>query len=157
MPFTAQSVFAWKDGGINSQLILKGVVESEHGGNIRLKDANIYASVGGDFLPQGANPGEMTANVIVDWDKKRVAFDDLQLRFLGIRAKGNIESDNLGEKLSADGQLAFQPFTPSDIVQRYFPDVPVDSIDGLKRGTFTSIFSIDESGVDFKKLAVFLG
>lgn len=47
VPFSISSSFAWKDGGVQSDLTLKGMFETGlNGGEIALKDATMYASVG---------------------------------------------------------------------------------------------------------------
>lgn len=156
VPFSAKSDFSWQKAGLTSQFILKGVIETHENNHLRLKDANIYATVGGDFLPQGANPGEMTAGLKVDWEDRRLSIDDFQLSFLGLRAKGSLISENMDKALSATGRIEFQSFTPSDIILRYFPDAPTASVDGLKRGTFSTNFQVDEKGVALKNLSVSL-
>jgi len=157
VPFTASSAFSWVDGGVESDLTLKGMIEAGFdGAPITLKDATLYASVGGAFLPVGANPGEMTARVVVDWDKRSVALDGLRARFLGLRAEGNIASGDLSEGFSTTGHVTVHPFKPADIIARYFPKAPVKSVDGLRTSSFTSFFQVDESGIKFKDLALAL-
>lgn len=157
VPFTVSSAFSWIDGGVKSDLILKGMFEAGFdGAGIALKDASFYASVGGAFLPEGANPGEMTARIVMDWDKRTIALDGLRVSFLGLRAEGNIESGDLSKQISANGHVTVHPFKPADIISRYFPNAPVKSVDGLKTSSLTSFFQIKESGVTFKNLALAL-
>jgi len=157
VPFTVSSAFSWVDGGVESDLTLKGMFEAGFDGSgVALKDATLYASVGGAFLPEGANPGELTARVIMDWEKRSIAFDDFRVQFLGLKAEGSIESDDLSKEFCANGHVTVLPFTPADIVTRYFPKAPVKSVDGLKSGAFTSSFHVDEAGVTFKDLALSL-
>lgn len=148
VPFSANSRFTWRYGGIESQLILKGVLHADDSSeNIRLEDATLYASVGGDFLPQGANPGELTASVVMDLDEKSVSLDKLRMQFLGVRAEGHLTSGDLSKELQAQGTLSVLPFIPATIVERYAPKAPVSSVDGLKQGAFKSNFQINEDGI----------
>lgn len=157
VPFSIKSSFSWAKGSIESDIILKGMFETWlDGDGIALKDATLYASVGGDFLPEGANPGEFTARIVMDWDKRTIGLDGVRARFLGLRAEGDFETGDLSKSLSADGHLTVQPFVPAEVISRYWPSRPVSSVKGLKNGAFTSFFHVDESGVEFKDLAVAL-
>ena len=157
VPFSISSTFSWVDGGVESNLTLKGMLEAGlDGSKISLQEANLYASVGGRFLPSGASPGELTARVDMDWDKRTISLDGLRVQFLGLRAEGDVESGDLSKGLSADGHVTVRPFKPSGLITRYFPDAPVKSVDGLKSSSFASFFHVDESGVRFRDLALSL-
>lgn len=155
IPFTANSSFAWKNGGVTSDFILKGIFTSDDDG-IKLKDSTIYATVGGDFLPPGANPGEMTAQVDVDMSKHAISLEGLRIRFMGLLAEGSVRSADLSKELKAVGSVRVHEFKPADIISRYAPKAPVKSVDGLQRGSVVTDFVIDESGFSFNKLKVSL-
>lgn len=152
VPFTASSQFDWRDGGIESKIILKGRLESTDGESVRLADANLYASVDGPFLPKGTNPGELSASVVVDGETRVVSLDNLHVRFLGIQAEGTFLSGDLGEDINGEGTLVVKSFSPADIISRYAPDMPVKAVDGLKRSHFKTQFIFDEKELTFKKL-----
>ncbi|MBI9081064.1 MAG: AsmA family protein [Pseudodesulfovibrio sp.] len=157
VPFTISSAFSWVGGGVESDLILKGMLETGvDGSGVALKDATLYASVGGDFLPDGANPGELTARVLMDWDRRSIAFDAIRVQFLGLKGEGNIQSSDLSKEFRANGHVTIHPFRPVDVVTRYFPKAPVKSVDGLKNSNFSSVFQVDETGVTFKDLVLSL-
>ncbi len=157
IPFTAKSNFIWKNQGVESELTLKGMVVSDHAsGNISLKNATGYASIGGPFLPKGAIPGQITANIGVDWDNGMVSLENIRVHFLGLRGEGALLSGDLSKGISGKGHLTISPFKPVDIVKRYYPKVPVKSVDGLKEGAFTSIFQFDEKGFSLTDMAAVL-
>ncbi|MDC0335366.1 AsmA family protein [Pseudodesulfovibrio sp.] len=156
VPFSASSHFAWKGGGIQSEITLKGMIESSDDGRIKLNNSTIYASVGGAFLPSGANPGEMTAQVVMDWEEKTIALDGLRVRFLGLLGEGNLKSTDFIKDLKATGHFAVRPFKPSDVVLRYFPKAPIASVEGLSKGVFASDFHIGGDGFSLKNLVATL-
>ncbi len=156
VPFTAKSHFALKSGEVTSEIILKGMIKGTEYEGFTLEDSTLYASVGGAFLPSGANPGEMTARVNMDWKKRTIALDGVSVRFLGIRAEGNVQSDNFIQSLTGYGHLSVLPFKPADIVNRYLPDAPTSDIDGLKHGAISSDFLVDEAGLTLKNLVATL-
>jgi AsmA protein len=157
IPFVVRSVFAWDHGGVNAEITLKGMVApNEDWSAFLLDEASVYASVGGAFLPAGASPGEMAATLAVDWAKKTVSLDDLRVHFLGLRAEGNLVSGDLSRGVGASGHVALKPFTPSEILTRYYPAAPVSSVNGLDSGAFSAFFDIDESGVSFHDLVASL-
>ena len=153
--FSAESHFSWKNGGVESKLTLNGLV-ARSDGNLVLKDASAYGSFGGPFLPEGADPAEVAASVQVDLEKGTVELEKFRLHFLGLSGEGSVVSGDLGQGVSGHGQLTIRPFKPVDLIKRYFPDVPVTSVDGLKEGAFTSMVFFDENGVSFKDMAAVL-
>ncbi len=155
IPFTANSTFAWKNGGIQSEFILKGIVKAGDDG-IQLRNSSVYATIGGAFLPEGANPAEVTAQLVMDLSNHSIALDGVRLRFLGIQADGNIRSDDLSQNLKAYGQISVHEFKPSDIIGRYFPKAPLKDVDGLRKANLSTEFTIDESGVSLKKVKAVL-
>ena len=153
--FSAESHFSWKNGGVESTLTLNGLV-ARSDGNLVLKDASAYGSFGGPFLPEGAEPAEVAANVQVDLEKRVVELEKFRLHFLGLSGEGSVVTGDLGQGVSGHGQLTIRPFKPVTMVKRYFPDVPVGSVNGLKEGAFTSLVRFDENGVSLKDMAAVL-
>lgn len=157
VPFAAKSNFVWKNGGIDSEVTLKGmIVTDEVTGSFSLKDAVGYASVGGSFLPKGEVPGEVTAHIDVNWDKSVVALEDVHARFLGLTAEGSLQSGDLSQGISGKGHLTISPFKPVDLIKRYFPKAPVGAVDGLRQAAYTSLFHFDEKGVFLDDMATAL-
>ncbi|MEF2229968.1 MAG: AsmA family protein [Pseudodesulfovibrio sp.] len=155
IPFSAESHFSWKNGGVESTLTLSGLIARDDG-NLVLKDASAYGSFGGAFLPRGADPAEVAAHVRVDLDKRSVELDNFRLHFLGLSGEGSVQSGDLGQGVSGQGQLTIRPFRPVDLVKRYFPKAPVGAVDGLKEGAFTSFVHFDENSVTLKDMAAVL-
>jgi len=153
--FTAESHFSWKNGGVESTLTLSGLI-AHADGNVLLKDASLYGSFGGPFLPKGADPAEVAAHVQVDLDRRIVELERFRLHFLGLSGEGSVESGDLGQGISGKGQLTIRPFRPVDLVKRYSPKVPVGSVDGLKEGAFTSFVQFDENSVSLTDMALVL-
>ncbi|MDD3310707.1 AsmA family protein [Pseudodesulfovibrio sp.] len=156
VPFSAESVFRWKNGGVRSRLTLKGLVEEGEAGNILLKDASVYATFEGPFLPKGASPAEVAARIQYDWDKRIVSLENFHVQFLGLSGEGSVRSGDLGQGFSGGGHLTLHPFRPSTLIRRYFPDAPMDKVDGLREGAFTSFVEFDEKGVRLRDMAVAL-
>jgi AsmA protein len=157
IPFVISSAFAWAAGGVTSEMMLKGMISStEDWSSLAIEEASVYASVGGEFLPKGAAPGELTARLIFDLDKGVVGMDGLHARFLGLDAEGNLKTEDLSAGLAATGHITLKPFKPADIIVKFFPNAPVSEVDGLKNGAFTSFFAADEQGFSFTKMALSL-
>ncbi|QJB57591.1 AsmA family protein [Pseudodesulfovibrio sp. zrk46] len=150
--FSAKSNFSWQNGAVKSDFILKGVLDFSQNGHILLTDSNIYASVGGDFLPEGANPGEITASLVVDGDKRSIFLDDVRMRFLGVRAEASLKSGDWEDNLSAQGHIKVRSFVPADILLRYFPNIPISEIKGLQSSSFTSFFKVNDTGIELNQL-----
>ncbi|WP_419788045.1 AsmA family protein [Pseudodesulfovibrio sp.] len=155
VPFSAKSVFNWKNGGFESKLVLKGLVVPADD-NISLEDASIYATCEGPFLPKGVAPAEFTGNLSINWINRSFSLDKFKMRFMHLRGDGALKSGDLGEGFSGEGYLTLAQFNPSDLVRKYFKDAPVDKVDGLKKGVFSSQFSFDENGVQLKDLTATL-
>lgn len=155
IPFSARTNFAWKMGGVSSEIIIKGVVQADAGG-IKLDESTIYATVGGDFLPKGANPGEMTAKLVMDSRTNSVSLNALRVRFLGLMAEGEVKSGDLSKELKAGGNIRLHEFKPADIISRYVPSAPVQKVNGLETGAVETDFIVNESGVSLKNLAILL-
>jgi len=157
IPFTADSRFAWKNGGVTSEIVLKGMIEvDEDEKSYFLNDSTIYCKIGGAFLPLGASPGEMAARLVVDWDKKTVSLDDFSAQFLGLRAEGDLGSGDLSQGFEAQGHVTLHPFNPAEIIGRYFPEAPVKSVDGLKRGAFSSSIAFGGDSFSLKNMKISL-
>jgi len=153
VPVTVGSGFSSDALGIQADFALTGLVSfNPEMSDLRLGDATVTATVHGDFLPEGAAPGELTSRVAFDWEHRTVSLDDLQVRLLGLRAEGSITSGDLRESLSGRGHVTVRPFVPAALISRFAPDLPVASVDGLKSSAFASFFRIDESGVRFEEL-----
>ncbi len=153
--FSANSDFSWENGLVESSLALKGGVGVEEG-HLQLQDATVYASIGGEFLPKGANPGELVGRLVVDSRTQTVSMEGLRARFLGVRADGQLKTGDLRHGLNAKGYLTVHSFTPSTLVKRFFPTVPVASVDGLNKSNCSFLFDVSESGVVLNKLSVLL-
>jgi len=156
VPFSAESLFRWKNGGVRSKLTLKGLVELDETGNVLLKDASAYGTFEGPFLPKGASPAEMAASVEFDLDKRTVSLEKFHIQFLGLSGEGAVRSGDLGKGVSGSGHLTLHPFKPVSLIRRYFPGVPVDKVDGLREGAFTSFVEFDENGLRLRDMAVVL-
>ena len=155
VPFVASSVFSWKDGGVDSQFTLKGMIlADEDWSGFALEDASVSATVGGRFLPRGASPGELVARLVVDLDKGTVGLEGLRVRFLGMLAEGSLQSGDLGSAPGVKGRIEVQPFAPAAIISRYYPKVPVVKVDGLHRAAFSSSLAIDGKGVSLTDMTV---
>ncbi len=152
VPFTTKSLFTWGNGNIESQLIFRGVVETGGGKFLHLDNANVSATIGGQFLPQGAKPGELVADLNVDWESKRIAVNNLQIRFLGLRATGEAVSGNLSTDFFAKGHVRLQPFVPLDLIKKYFPSLPENRVNGLVAAQFSTDFFINEKGGRLSKV-----
>ncbi|QGY41051.1 AsmA family protein [Pseudodesulfovibrio cashew] len=158
IPFSATSMLTWKLPGINARFVLKGIIEpGGDGKGFQLRDGNLYASVGGAFLPKGASPGELLANVDLDWEKKRLAFENVTLRLLGLQGEGEIRSGNLNEGVHFDGRLHIKPFSPSFLARRFFPNISSEALKGLGTGEFSTVFSVDQSGLALQETTVSVG
>ncbi len=154
IPFVINSAFDWAAGGVTSEIVLKGMLSAaEDWSSMAIEEASVYASVGGEFLPKGAAPGELTARLVFDLDKGVVGMDGLHARFLGLDAEGNLTTADLSANLAATGHITLKPFKPADIVTKFSPKAPVSEVDGLKSGAFTSFFAVDEQGCSFTKMA----
>ena len=157
IPFTAKSSFEWKNHGLESDMTLTGVlVPDEATGNVILRDANVYATIGGSILPEDTAPGQVAANIDFDWENSTVSLEKLHLQFLGLSGEGSFSSGNLDKEISGKGHLTLRPFRPVDIISRYFPKAPVKAVDGLRQGAFTSFIRFDEKGVTLDDMAVAL-
>jgi AsmA protein len=157
VPFVASSDISWDKGGVDSRLVLKGVVLVDEGWTgFSLDDVSVYASVGGSFLPRGASPGELAARLVFDRDKRTVALEDLHARFLGLSAEGSLQSGDLDQALSAGGSLTLRPFVPADIITRYSPKAPVSAVDGLRRAAFTTALKVDEKSLSLDDMTLTL-
>lgn len=152
LTFTATSRFTWDSMDLDAEFGLKGSLETDGGKTLRLTDTSFRASVSGGFLPNGAEPGELTTNVALDWESNTVELNDIQVRFLGVRAEAYVKSGNMDEAYTATGRLVVHPFSPADIVMQYAPDNPVKNMTGLRDASLACDFSIDESGVALKDL-----
>jgi len=156
VPFTVGSVFAW-DKGVSADLRLSGVVEYDAAWEkITLRETSVAATVQGAFLPEGEPPGELFADVELDWKNKKVTLRDFQARMLGLRAEGSIETGNLGKDLSVEGHVAVRPFFPAALITRLVPDFPVSKVDGLRSSAAATFFKADEKGVVFTDLVATL-
>ncbi|MBU4192364.1 MAG: AsmA family protein, partial [Proteobacteria bacterium] len=145
------------DGGIKSQLILKGMIQAdEDWSGFTLKDASVSGTVGGRFLPRGASPGEMVARLVVDMDKGTVGLDGLRIRFLGMLAEGSLQSGDLGSAPGVTGRIEVQPFVPATVISRYYPNIPVAKVDGLRRAAFAASLAIDGKGVSLTDMTATL-
>ena len=154
VPFSVNSDFSWTEQGLFSELTLKGVVRvSSDGSEVSFKDASVYASVSGDFLPEGAAPGELTAYLDVDWENRSVGLRDLQVLFLGLRAEGDLKSGNLSKGFNAEGLVTVHPFIPSKLIVRHAPSLPVDKVKGLRSSAVTTFIRVSDKGVLFDNLA----
>lgn len=150
--FTADSTFAWNEGEVESNIVFKGMVQfNVDSGVLQFHDASLYASIGGEFLPDGAAPGELTSAVSLDWDGKSVALNNLRMGFLGLRAEGSLESGNLTESVTATGQLTVKPFSPLKTIRRFNPDFEAGE-GALRHGQLSASFTVDQSGVALPKL-----
>ena len=157
IPVTVGSGFTSEDRGIRADLTLTGlVIFNREMSDLDLGDATITATVYGDFLPEGADPGQLTSQVGFDWENRTVVLDNFQVQFLGLRAEGSLRSGDLRKDLEAEGHVTVRPFVPSGIITRFAPDVPVASVDGLKSSAFASFFRINEAGIKFEKLVATL-
>ena len=157
IPVTVGSGFSLDSAGVQADLTLTGLVTINRDmTDLRLGDATLTATVYGDFLPEGTEPGQLTSQIAFDWENRTVALDDLQAQLLGLRAEGNIKSGDLRKDLAAEGHVTVRPFVPSSLFSRYAPEVPVVSVDGLKSSAFASFFHIDETGVRFEKMVATL-
>jgi AsmA protein len=157
IPFTAKSGFEWMNHGLESDITLTGVLMPDaQAGNLLLKDADVYATIGGAILPEGTTPGQVAADIDFDWENSKVSLKKLHLQFLGLSGEGSFSSGNLDKEISGEGHLTLRPFKPVDIISRYFPKAPVKSVDGLSQGAFTSFIRFDEKGVTFKDMAIAL-
>jgi AsmA protein len=157
VPFVASSSFSWSDGGIESQLVLKGMILArEDWSGFALEDASVSATVGGRFLPRGASPGELVARLVVDLDKGTVGLDGLRMRFLGMLAEGTLQSGDLSSAPGVTGRIEVQPFVPAAVISRYYPKVPVAKVDGLRRAAFAASLAIDGKGVSLTDMTVHL-
>lgn len=157
VPFVANSVFSWNDGGIESQFTLKGMIlADEDWSGFALEDASLSATVGGRFLPRGASPGELVARLVVDLDKGTVGLDGLRMRFLGMLAEGSLQSGDLGVTPGVTGRIEVQPFVPSAVISRYYPNIPVAKVDGLRRAAFAASLAIDGKGVSLTDMTATL-
>ncbi|WP_163811536.1 AsmA family protein [Pseudodesulfovibrio sp. JC047] len=155
--FTVSSTFSLEEYGLLSELTLKGRLRvPSDGATVLLRDASIYATLTGDFMPEGAAPGQMTGFLDVDWDNRSVGVRDLQVLFLGLRAEGNIQSGNLSQGLSAEGHVIVHPFTPAEVIARHAPSLPVKDVQGLESSALTSFIRISETGIHFDNLALTL-
>jgi len=157
VPFVAGSDFSWDDGGVQSKLSLQGMVRmDEDWSGFALEDASVTASVGGRFLPRGASPGELTARLTADWDKGVVALEGIRGRFLGLMAEGSLRSTDLGRSLGASGSVTLHPFSPSKVITRYAPKVPVSKVDGLRQGAFSTALKVDGKGLSLSGMTLTL-
>ena len=157
VPFTAKSGFKWKNHGLESDITLTGLlVPDTQTGNVVLRDADVYATIGGAVLPRGTAPGQVAADINFDWENSTVSLENLHLQFLGLSGEGAFRSDNLDKEISGEGHLTLRPFNPAEIISRYFPKAPVKTVDGLNQGAFTSFIRFDEQGVTLKDMAVAL-
>lgn len=154
VPFSVSSDFSWAEQGLFSALTLKGVVRvSSDGSEVTLKDSSVYGTVSGDFLPEGAAPGELTAYLDVDWKNRSVGLRDLQVLFLGLRAEGNLKSGNLSKGFTAEGLVTVHPFIPSELIARHAPSLPLSKVNGLTSGAMTTFVKVSDKGVSFENLA----
>lgn len=157
VPFSASSQFTWGDREMTSHLKLAGRLSTDaEGHNLTLDDGTLYASIEGDFLPRGANPGELTSRVLVDFSKRIVTLDGIQARFMGIRGEGHLVSGDLKHSLVAQGQLTINRFRPSSVLGRYFPDLPLSSVEGLSSASFDTDFTIDDDGFSLEAMQLVL-
>jgi AsmA protein len=157
IPVTVGSGFSSEELGLRADLALTGLFGFNPDlSDLRLDDAIVTATVHGDFLPEDAEPGELTAGVAFDWEHRTVSLQDFQAQLLGLRAEGSITSGDLRESLSGQGHVTVRPFVPASLISRFAPEAPVASVDGLKSSAFASFFRIDETGVRFEKLVATL-
>ena len=156
IPFSAKSRFAWNDDFIQSEIILKGIVESDENHNLTLREGSISATFDGSILPDGEEPGELAAKILMDWDKKTVALENLRFHFLGLRADGKLKSTDLTKEFKSTGHITVKPFKPRDLITHYFPDASLDSVDGLDSAALATSIQIDESGIALKSLVASL-
>lgn len=156
VPFSASSSFSWDKTYIQSEIVLKGIIDYDREHRIALHDCSIYATIDGTILPEGEKPGELTAQVLLDWEKKSLSLESLYCHFLGLRAEGRLRSSDLSKSLKATGHITIKPFKPYEIISRFVSDVPMDSVDGLYSASFASYIELDETGVEFNNLAASL-
>lgn len=151
--FTADSNFTWNGGEIDSSIVFKGMVQfNADAGTFQFYEASLNASIGGSFLPKGAQPGEVTSAVSLDWDNRSVSLEHIRLGFLGLRAEGYLRSGNLSKSRSATGQLTIKPFSPLKIIHRFDPQfTPGNNV--LERASLQASFDVDQSGFSLSKLA----
>lgn len=157
VPVTVGSDFSLESLGVRADLALTGLVTFKPDmSGPRLSDATLTATVYGDFLPEGAAPGQLTSKVGVDWSHRTVTLESFQAQLLGLRAEGSLESGDLREKLAAEGHVTVRPFVPATLISRYAPDMPLGSVDGLKSSAFASFVRVDETGFRFTKMVLTL-
>lgn len=157
VPFTASSRFAWRNGGVASDLKLTGALKADlDGKNLTLDEASAYATLGGPFLPEGVSPGELTARVLVDFQSSSISLNNINARFMGIRVDGDMSSGDLSESISAEGRFKVRRFKPSTMLKRLFPELPVSSVQGLDTCSMESEFVLTDSELTLRNLRVAL-
>lgn len=147
VPFIATSRFAWDEDAIKSEISLKGILEVDGLEKVILRDGSVDATFGGTLLPKGAKPGELTAKILMDWEKRSIALDHIHFHLLGLRADGKLKSGDLSQSLSATGHITVKPFNPGKLVERFFPELPLSSIDGLKSAALASYVQVSTDGI----------
>lgn len=157
VPVTVGTTLSLVGEGVMSDITLKGMVSFDTSkGEAGLTDASLTASLYGDFLPDGVEPGELLARVDMDWERRAIALRGVQARFVGIRAEGEIASGDLRQGISAEGRITVRPFEPSGLMSRFAPEAPLKNVDGFKSSAFTSFLAINESGIRLHELVATL-
>ena len=157
VPFSLSSDFSWTDQGLRAELVLKGMVRVMSGGAPPVfSQTSVQARVYGDFLPDNAEPGEFISNVVLDWDKRTVTFDDFKASLFGLRAEGDLASGDLDKGIDFKGHVTVHPFVPRDLIARYAPDLPLKDVEGLDSGAVASFVRVTEQGASFDDLVLTL-
>jgi len=147
VPFTAKSALIWEAGDLKSHVTLQGFLHlGEAEEHFRLDGATLTASFEGGFLPQGAHPGELTANVSVDFDESKLKLDKLHVRFLGLEGEGNLETDNWTHDLRGFGHFRILPFAFDSTLQRYLPEYTLPLGKENQLADFSTDFEVNEAG-----------